>query len=260
MQHVLGWLKRGGRGIDTAQSYANHRQISTAFLSSSKKQRRDTFVSTKVKCHPNVTAATAVAISMFELRVGALDQVLLHMPCTTVAATQLAWQGLQQTHRLGLTKTIGVSNFPARLVSLLKAMGRPYPTLNQLQMSVGSHHRSEVKEIAGFGVTVQAYSPLLGLQALKRNPTVIAATRRTGKSAAQVMLRWLTQRSIPVVTSPGSDKHMVESLGGALNFSLTANELEELGNVQVGCPSYRNCKLLAGVQNKWILAPKCCKR
>ncbi|KAL1526049.1 hypothetical protein AB1Y20_020870 [Prymnesium parvum] len=259
-ERAARWLTLGGRGFDTALSYRNHEQIGSAILDS-RVARGSVYVSTKVKCHPNISSLTAVAMSLLELRVGQLNQVLLHMPCTTLNATMAAWAGLQLAHRRGLTMSIGLSNFPLKLVRRLIGMGPPLPALNQVQMSVGSHHPNVVAELLELGVTPQAYSPLLGLSALITDPRVSAASQRTGRSSAQVLLRWLTQQRVPVVTSPSSfGEHMLQDLDASLDFNLSSSEMAALATVQLECPSYRNCALLAGAScsRAHILPPACC--
>ena len=54
-----------------------------------------------------------------------VDLVLIHHPDTD-ACNQALWKGLQQAQAMGLTKSIGVSNFsPAQMEALMKVGPTP---------------------------------------------------------------------------------------------------------------------------------------
>ena len=71
-------------------------------------------------CAPGACALRAVRVDLAQLKMDAADLVLLHDPGLSVdggAATSAAlWQGAQDALRLGLTRSIGVSNFDATQV------------------------------------------------------------------------------------------------------------------------------------------------
>jgi diketogulonate reductase-like aldo/keto reductase len=140
---VLWYLLQGGRLIDTAHLYLNHRAIGVALQQAMQRgvPRSEIFVTTKVfpgtRYFGNATAAyQAVELYCQELQLDYIDLVLLHAPSNmfpkflfpkTSSSTAIdhckdltnqqcrveTWKGLSQARDDGLVRSVGVrTSFP----------------------------------------------------------------------------------------------------------------------------------------------------
>jgi 2,5-diketo-D-gluconate reductase A len=247
---VKTWLRVGGVGIDTAVAYHNHQLIATALLQSGK-ERSDYYVLTKLwkTCDPKTAqglALTQANRSVHELGLKYVDCILIHAPCPNSDANIAMWRGLQAAVRMGLTRSIGVSNFGGESLSTILELGEPRPVVNQIQISIGSYEKlAAVADVAKKGsVFLQAYSPLQhAIGALSNDTQVAKIAQRHGMSVAQVGLRWLIQMGIRVATSPGSEQHMKDTLAVLdPKFEFSAEEMQALFEVDLGraeCKAFR---------------------
>ncbi|XP_037433990.1 probable NAD(P)H-dependent oxidoreductase 2 [Triticum dicoccoides] len=70
------------------------------------------------------------------------------------------WRGMEEYRRLGLARSVGVSNFSATKMERLLALAAVPPAVNQVELNVG-WRQEKVREVcARHGVVVAAYSPL----------------------------------------------------------------------------------------------------
>src|SRR5512138_3340292 len=109
-------LKLGYRHIDTAQIYENEREVGEA-LRASGVPRNEVFVTTKVwTSHfaPHDLERSAKE-SLTKLRVTEVDLLLLHWPNPRVPLAETL-DALAHVRKIGMTRHIGVSNFPVALM------------------------------------------------------------------------------------------------------------------------------------------------
>lgn len=238
---ALKWLKLGGRGIDTAFSYHNQDQVGEAVRQSGV-PRKEIFVTTKIPCPPpdNTTtgypvtpemAVKAVEVDLLQLQMDYVDLVLLHWPCkTNMEDTLAAWRGLQEAHKRGLTRAIGVSNFLGEHLDAVMGLGGTPPAVNQCQMSVGAHDDRTIAHTKSLGVKYEAYSPLRRI-ALS-DPVLEGIAAAHSKSTAQVALRWISQQGVLIATSPGqNEKYMLADMELS-SFTLTGEEMRALSDLK----------------------------
>lgn len=68
---------------------------------------------------------------------------------------------------------------------------------------------------------------------LFENPTVKKVAARVGKTPAQVLLRWATQRNIIVIPKSNSQERLAQNLDST-GFDLTPEELESISALDQG--------------------------
>src|ERR1700751_2478581 len=105
---VTGALAAGYRHLDTAASYANEEAVGRA-IKSSGVAREELFVTTKlwIQARNGEEAVTrAFDRSLQRLGLESLDLYLIHQPLGDYYS---AWRAMQDLHRDGLIKAIGVA-------------------------------------------------------------------------------------------------------------------------------------------------------
>ena len=123
-------------------------------------------------------------------------------------------------------KAIGVSNFCQSCLSCLKDV----PAVNQIQVHAGQGSKDPGPGLLSYceqkGIVVQAYEPLAG-GALATDAMCKAIGANHQKSAAQVALKWVLQRTPSLAVRAGSAAHLEQDLD-VFDFTLSASELAQL--------------------------------
>ena len=145
---VLWYLLKGGRLLDTAQLYLNHRAVGLGIKDAIARgiPRSEMFITTKLtpRFYSGDSPTSAVAEWLEELGVGYLDLVLLHHPqgipgvgtCASGTPKECranAWAKLGALQQSGVIKDLGVSNFNLRQIDELAAAGGAPVAVNQVQ-------------------------------------------------------------------------------------------------------------------------------
>ena len=157
-----------------------------------------------------------------------------------------SWRALEELKQSGHLRCIGVSNYlPNHLLELLQACRTP-PDVCQSE-----HHpffsNAKVRSVcAAHGIAFQAYGPLSGPSRSSasdpkvrgvEHPAVREVARQAGRSPAQVLLRWATQRGICVLPK-STRREGVEENAAAKGFELSDAQLRALDALETGKPTY----------------------
>ena len=158
----------------------------------------------------------------------------------TKATIQETWTAMEHIADLGLAKSIAVSNFQGALLMDLLRYARIRPALLQVEIHPYLAQTELVEYAQMEGITVTAYSSF-GPQSfielkwdkatqcppLFQHPVVNAIAEKHGKTAAQVLLRWSTQRNIIVIPKATRADLVVQNLE-SLTFDLSPEELSQI--------------------------------
>jgi diketogulonate reductase-like aldo/keto reductase len=222
----------GYRMIDTAASYQNEEAVGRAITASSV-AREDLFITTKmwIQRRGEVGALDAFETSMSKLGLDYLDLYLIHQPFGDYYGE---WRAMERLHKEGRIRAIGVSNFAAdRLIDLM-AFSEVTPAVNQVEVNPFNQQAAYAELLRHEGVQLQSWAPFAeGKSNLFTNPTLTAIGTVHGKSPAQVVLRWLTQRAIAVVSKSVRSERMQENID-VLNFELAEDEMAQIAALDLG--------------------------
>jgi diketogulonate reductase-like aldo/keto reductase len=193
-ENAVRWaLELGYRHIDTAQAYGNEESVGRA-LRDSGVPREAVFLTTKFYPGHRDPAAEAEE-SLRRLGVDHLDLYIVHWP---QGGPTWAWPGMEEARERGYARSIGVSNFSVGELEKVMAVASTPPVVNQVQFSPFEYRRALLAACKDRGVVVEAYSPLgTGRHLSDRRVAEIA--ERLGRTPAQVLLRWCTQRETVVI-------------------------------------------------------------
>jgi diketogulonate reductase-like aldo/keto reductase len=127
---------------------------------------------------------------------------------------------MEAASEAGLTKGIGISNFGASELQELLKVSRIQPAVNQIQFSPFEYRKALVDACEDAGVVAQAYSPL-GTGRHLADPVVERIGAATGRTPAQVLIRWAIQKGLSVIPKSTHRERIVE------NFNVLDFELDE---------------------------------
>jgi diketogulonate reductase-like aldo/keto reductase len=235
-QSVVDAIAVGYRHIDTAASYLNEEAVGRG-LRRSGVSRHELFVTTKLWIQRNGYEGTLGAFerSLKRLQIDYLDLYLIHQPFGDVYGE---WRAMEELYRAGKVKAIGVANFhPDRLIDLMLQNTVP-PAVNQIEVNPFLQQAATQEFLQANGVQIEAWAPFAeGRNHIFENPTLKAVAARHKKSVAQVILRWLSQRGIVVLSKSVHKARMAENFN-VLDFELGAADLAAIATLEAGTSSF----------------------
>ncbi|NEA35311.1 aldo/keto reductase [Streptomyces sp. SID13031] len=218
---VTAALETGYRLIDTAQAYGNEASVGRAIRNSGV-PREEIFLTTKF--HPGRRDPLAeIEKSLELLDTEYVDLYLVHWP---QGGATVAWPGMEAAHAAGLAKGIGVSNFSTAELTEVSESSQVAPMANQFQYSPFVDRRSLVEACVAAGVVPQGYSPL-GTGEHLDDPAVAKLATATGRTPAQVLIRWSLQRGVSVIPKSSTPSRIKENFV-ALDFELDDDSMAAL--------------------------------
>ena len=236
-QVVYDAIRTGYRLLDTAASYGNEEALGngvTRAISEGLVTREELFVTTKVwvsDMKTEETAYEAVKTSLKKLDMEYVDLVLLHQALGDYFA---AYRGITRAYKEGLAKAIGVSNFYPFVLANLCANVEVIPAVNQVELHPFFQQEDALALMKEYGVAPQAWGPLAeGKHGIFTDPVLTKIGEKYGKSAAQVVLRWNTQRGVSVLPKSVHVERMEQNID-IWDFTLTEEEMAEIAKMDMG--------------------------
>lgn len=222
-------LDAGYRLIDTAVNYGNEEVVGRAirdFLKESGTPREEIIVQTKIpgRDHEFAKAIASGENSNQVLGLDYIDVLLIHWPNPKVGLYKEAYRGLVELRERGIVRSVGVSNFTARLLDEIIEDTGVTPVLNQIELHpwfIQSEMRAKHAEL---GIVTQAWSPLGKRKAPFGEDPVVAAAERLGVTPAQVILRWHIQLGNLPVPKSATAERQADNLD-VFSFELTDAEV-----------------------------------
>ncbi|MEY8389995.1 aldo/keto reductase [Lachnospiraceae bacterium 45-W7] len=229
-------LSLGYRLIDTAAAYCNEMAIAKA-IGANEVKREELFISDKVwnTSRGFADVQKACRKSLKKLKVDYLDMYLIHWPASMklypnwIEINADTWKGMEQLYRDGLVKSIGVCNFKVHHLQELMKSAEILPMINQIEMHPGMNQTEVLNYCNANGIKVEASSPLGNGQILK-NEKLIEISKKKGKSAAQICLRWGIQKGVIVIPKTTNIERLEENIN-IFDFVLDLNEMEMIDNI-----------------------------
>lgn len=222
----------GYRLIDTAASYGNEESVGNA-IKASGVRREELFVTTKLWIGDTGYEKTKAAFdrSMERLQLDYLDLYLIHQPYGDVYA---AWRAMEELYREGRIKAIGVSNFhPDRVMDFIVHQ-EVVPAVNQIETHPFHQQVETQKFLKENNVQIESWGPFAeGRNNIFHNEILSAIAAKHGKTVAQVILRWLTQRDVVVIPKSVLKERMAENFQ-IFDFELDAADMESIAALETG--------------------------
>lgn len=222
----------GYRLIDTAAAYENEAAVGRAIKRSLVK-REDLFVTTKLWITDTSyeRAKAGFERSLQRLDLDYVDLYLIHQPYNDYYG---AWRALEELYAEGKVRAIGVDNFTQDRLADLLFFNKTRPAVNMLECNAFFQREDELQYLKEQKILMQAWSPLsAGSDALWKNELLLALADKHGKSVAQIVLRWLTQRGIVPVVKSASPIRMRENID-IFDFELSEEEMKEIAALDTG--------------------------
>lgn len=226
-------LRLGYRLVDGAAIYGNEAGQGEGIRRSGV-PRDDVFVTTKIWNSEQGfdKALRAAEASLKRLDLTHVDLLLIHWPCPRKDLYLDTWRALIRLREESRALSIGVSNFQEPQLTRIIGETGVTPAVNQIEINP----RLQQPGLRAFhdrhGIVTQSWTPLGQGRSFGAAP-VQAAARRTGRSPAQVILRWHIQIGASVIPRSTRVEGLAENLA-LFDFTLTDAEIEAIATLDEG--------------------------
>lgn len=231
-QAVTDALQAGYRLIDTAAAYFNEEAVGAA-IKKSGVPREELFITTKlwIQDAGYENAKKAFQTSLNKLGLEYLDLYLIHQPFSDYYGS---WRAMEELYEAGKIRAIGVCNFyPERLADLC-VNARIVPMVNQVEIHPFFAQTDALETMKDFGVQPEAWGPLAeGNHGIFTNEVLGSIAAKYGKSIAQVVLRWNTQRGVVIIPKSTHRERIEENLD-IWDFTLSDEDMNAIASLDLG--------------------------
>ena len=222
-------LRIGYRHIDTAWIYHNEAAVGDGIrdaIEAGHVTRDDLWLTTKIWVkHFHHDALLAQARESIANLGFTPDLLLLHWPKAepTFAETLGA---LNEAKDQGLTRSIGLSNFPSAEFRQAQALSKAKLVTNQVEYHPYLANGPLLATARDLGSSITAWSPLAQGK-IADDPVINAIGKAHGKSAGQVTLRWLIQQNVIAIPRTTKVSRAEESFD-IFDFTLSDEEMARI--------------------------------
>jgi len=239
-QAIMDGIDVGVRLIDTAIHQNSEKNIGKALkdsISAGKVKRSDLYIISKLEAanHERSKVPIGIKESLAGLGLDYLDLFIIHHPETTVDLLE-TWHGMEDVQKMGLTKSIGLSNFNEEQIDRILANGTIKPAVNEVQCNPYHNQKKHLSYLKMHNITLIAWRPLGGEeQHLKflNDTTLTDIAAKHQVSSAQVSLRYNVQRGVVVIPKSMNKVHIQENLN-LFNFTLTEEDMNKIDAMNKG--------------------------
>lgn len=228
-QAVLDAIQVGYRHIDTAQSYANEKEVGEA-ITASGIPREELFITSKVwlEHYGYEKTRQSVLASLEKMGLDYLDLMLLHQPFSDYYGS---YRALEDLYKEGKLRAIGVSNFYPDRLSDLVAFNEITPQVNQVETHPFNQQIFAQENMIKNNVQIEAWATFAeGRNNIFTNPVLVKIAEKYGKSTAQIMVRWQVERGIVCLTKSVKPERMAENID-VFDFSLSEEDMAEIAKL-----------------------------
>lgn len=232
---MIDALEIGYRHLDTAQDYDTERECGEA-LRSSGVRRAEVFITTKIAPRNFGPGQLIPSLrrSLGQLGLDRVDLTLIHWPSPygqvplPVYIEQLAEAQVQ-----GLTRTIGVSNFPIALLRQAQAILGDLPIANnQVECHPYLQNRRLVDYCKSVDIPVTAYQPIAH-GALRDDPVLEPLAASRSCTVEQLALAYTMARGIAVIPASSKRERLISNFA-ARHVVLTPADMATMVSLDRG--------------------------
>jgi len=222
-------LRIGYRHIDTAWIYKNEAAVGDGIrdaIAAGHVTRDEVFLTTKIWVehfhHDDLLKQARESADSLGFTP---DLLLLHWPRTTPSFAETLG-ALNEAKDLGLTRAIGLSNFPSKEFREAHSLSKAKLVTNQVEYHPYLDLTPLLATALELGSSITAWSPLAQGK-IADDPVIQDIARAHGKSVGQVTLRWLIQQNVIAIPRTTKVSRAEESFD-IFDFELSEDDMKRV--------------------------------
>ncbi len=258
-------IQAGYQHIDCAPIYMNEKPVGQAIkdaISHHETHRDKLWITSKLwnSFHAYHDAISALKETLHFMQLDHLDSYLIHWPVAMKKSLgyrraksgddfislnsitlEETWQALIECKRLGLTKSIGVSNFSITKIKDIINKTGVKPHTNQIECHPLLSQNNMLEFCKEQGINITAYAPLGSNdrpQALKADnepnlldhPIITDIATEQQAECAQILLAWNLQRNLTVIPKSSQPDHITSNLDAG-KIKLSIQQIERINQL-----------------------------
>ncbi|PIN18758.1 Aldo/keto reductase family protein [Handroanthus impetiginosus] len=254
---IIDAIAAGYRHFDTAALYSTEEPLGRAVAEALKrdliKDRDEVFITSKLWCSDadHDLVLPALKESLRKLGLNYVDLYLIHWPVRIKPGINHfrfskddilpfdmkgTWKAMEECCKLGLAKSVGLSNFSCAKIERLLQHATIPPAVNQVEMNVAWQQQKMLEFCREKGIHVSAWSPLgangayWGSHRVLKSPVLQKIAAAKGKTVAQVALRWIHEEGASIIVKSFNNERMRENLD-ILDWKLTDEEVKQIKQI-----------------------------
>ena len=228
-QVIRDALAAGYRHFDSAPIYGNEALVGQV-LHQESTPRGELFLTSKVwnDAVKSGRVRESVEKSIDQLQCEYLDLCLIHWPVPGHFVD--AYRVLEELHREGKIRAIGLSNFAPRDYEELVSSGITVPpSVNQIEASVVMYRKDHIDFFQAKNIVVYAHKTLNRASCLDR-PEIANLASKYKVTGAQIMIRWCFQKGLAMAVKSNNLSRMRENREIS-HFLITEEDMESLDSL-----------------------------
>ena len=246
-------IRLGYRFIDTAKIYQNEKEIGEVVNDLIDKKvinRSEIFLCTKLWNDDHEDPITALKQSLKNLNLSYVDLFIIHWPIGKVEENKVnqtplykTWFKLEECVSMGLTKSIGVSNFNLQLLLDLTSYAKIQPICNQIELHPFLVQDNLVQFCKSYNIAVITYNPLNKGSYIKqvsddekydlfKNPVIKSLCEKYDRAPAQIILNWHLYRGLIPIPKSSNEGRLKENLISS-GFKMEENDYKLISSLDI---------------------------
>ncbi|CAN6231168.1 unnamed protein product [Urochloa humidicola] len=230
-------IAMGYRHFDCTSDFDTEMKIGKALAEACQTQlvkRKDLFITAQVPYKNPGNVIETCKRTLRNLQLDYVDLYLVSIPHSGVAdssdtaiSLERTWNAMEELVSMGLVNSIGISNCDIFLIRDLLAYAKINPAISQIRIHPYLQRDPLVKFCQKHKMCVIALSPDSdGLEPFLKDTVIKDLTKKYSKTPAQVVLRWLLQRSMAVISGISRVDVLKDCLPDLFDFNISAEDMK----------------------------------